>query len=30
MGVKWVEGGFTSYYTMQGGEDKCWRCGGPH
>jgi hypothetical protein len=23
-------GGSTSYYVEEGGEDKCWRCGGPH
>jgi hypothetical protein len=23
-------GGSTSYIAKQGGEDKCWRCGGPH
>jgi len=23
-------GGSTSYSAKQGGEDKCWKCGGPH
>jgi hypothetical protein len=24
-----LDGGFTSYSAKQGGEEKCWRCGGP-
>ncbi len=25
-----LSGGFTSYLVEQGGEDKCWKCGGLH
>ncbi len=25
-----LDGGSTSYFVEQGGEDKCWRCGGLH